>query len=715
MGIFDQQKDLEGFSDQMLVQEIEQPSGRYQRVLTMTEMERRKQMRERYEAEKAKAELAKPSIIEQRSRELQGIPSVDQSAISDQQQPQQQMASGGIVGYAHGGLPSRLPEDDALERMRRLLMQSMGDTIPESKYQSSFPYVLSRDGREGEAERMWETSDSMRLPDLPSGSSFDSILSSLRDRPQDELGGPELIPFQMEDGRTGWRPPSSLLPSPPGIREIPQTHPGSPDFGLSDLSEAGVSLGDDMYSYGGPEGDSLLAQMRKYAGMAEDSRPEIQGTPEAPASSGRGVDLLPHILPNVRLASSMARAGIGMGFNPYDSPRLLDPDVIRGRLASRNYDYPESESRDTGDMNRFLLGSSQGEPESPYDKEIDDLASTLRQYELADISSIDGLVAGARDDYAALGEFLEEAEANAGMRTAADSARIEAARQKRDAIKSTQRELANLYRTQVQKGPSSYEGELQDMRLSPEQESSERKAMALSGLGALIGGATRRQDIPEGMSSINKDLMSLNRLHRSDERDLMRELSELENIRDERNFQSNVAAIQAKGVSREASAGVANVIAIVEGDIFNRAREIRNIGLQSRLNETGDVIAARQAEAEGNARISVERAEIQSRMEQAVMALTASASTDIRRANISARASMINDLTLILKTKLESSEFRGDDDGSIASTQRMIDSLVDMAARELYRDAGIPWPEGGLGGGTGGPADVTAESLISGI
>ena len=680
MGIFDQQKDLEGFSDQMLVQEIEQPSGRYQRVLTMTEMERRKQMRERYKAEKAKAELAKPSIIEQRSKELQGIPSVDQSAISDQQQPQQQMASGGIVGYAHGGLPGRLPEND--DKIKKLLA-ALGLITPENT-RAKRPYL---DG-----------------PNYASDLSIDVGDQFSQDRPF-------MIPFDIGDGRTEWRPPSSLLPSPPGIREIPQTHPGSPDFGLSDLSEAGVSLGDDMYSYQGPEGDSLLSQMRKYSEMPENAQvgpPEEQGGPIS-SNKSRAREMLSDIFfpgggfgemlsnPNKYLAESW-RSGTNRGLE------MAGSDLYLG--LNEPFDGPESP--DTTARNRSLLGLD-NEPESPYGDEVADIANTLRQYELADELGISGLVAGARGDYAALRGSLEEAEANAGMRTAADSARIEAARQKRDATKSTQRELANLYRAQVQKGPSSYEGELQDMRLSPEQQSHELKAMALSGLGALIGGATRRQDIPEGMSSINEDLMSLNRLHRSDERDLMRELSELENIRDERNFQSNVAAIQAKGVSREASAGVANVIAIVEGDIFNRAREIRNIGLQSRLNETGDVITARQAEAEGNARISVQRAEIQSRMEQAVMALTASASTDIRRANISARASMINDLTLILKTKLESSEFRGDDDGSIASTQRMIDSLVDMAARELYRDAGLPWPEGGLGGGTGGGGSISWE------
>ena len=66
MSIIDQQAELESFSDDMLVKEAGSPSGRYPIFLLVTEIERRKNLRQRYQAQAYKAGM--PRIMELRQR-----------------------------------------------------------------------------------------------------------------------------------------------------------------------------------------------------------------------------------------------------------------------------------------------------------------------------------------------------------------------------------------------------------------------------------------------------------------------------------------------------------------------------------------------------------------------------------------------------------------------------------------------------------------------
>ena len=97
MSIISQAKDLENFSDQMLMQLGQQPDARYPGYLVVSEVQRRADLEKRYNNEKAKADAASPPpIAEQRFMGLAGAEGVDSTTM---------MAYGGglIPGYQNGG------------------------------------------------------------------------------------------------------------------------------------------------------------------------------------------------------------------------------------------------------------------------------------------------------------------------------------------------------------------------------------------------------------------------------------------------------------------------------------------------------------------------------------------------------------------------------------------------------------------------------------
>ena len=105
MSIFDKQQDLENLPDQALVQLGQQPSPQYPSYLVMAEVERRRDMRQRHEAEMAKHQAANPpDIATQRMDELGGIAGVDPAM--GQQPPPEEMAAlqGGIAGGPPPGM-----------------------------------------------------------------------------------------------------------------------------------------------------------------------------------------------------------------------------------------------------------------------------------------------------------------------------------------------------------------------------------------------------------------------------------------------------------------------------------------------------------------------------------------------------------------------------------------------------------------------------------
>ena len=115
MSIIDQQKELEYYPDEVLAQEMMQPTGIAPSFLVATEIKRRNDMRNAYQSQMNPQ--PQMSVVEEEAMELQGLPNVDPNAMQQQMMqqpmPQQQMPQGapmqmregGAVRYQEGGSP----------------------------------------------------------------------------------------------------------------------------------------------------------------------------------------------------------------------------------------------------------------------------------------------------------------------------------------------------------------------------------------------------------------------------------------------------------------------------------------------------------------------------------------------------------------------------------------------------------------------------------
>ena len=112
MSIIDQQKELEYYPDDVLAQEMMQPTGIAPSFLVATEIKRRNDMRNSYQMQTNQP--PQMSVVEEQAMELQGIPDIDpnmmqqqmmQDPMMQEQMPQNapmQMREGGDIRYQEG-------------------------------------------------------------------------------------------------------------------------------------------------------------------------------------------------------------------------------------------------------------------------------------------------------------------------------------------------------------------------------------------------------------------------------------------------------------------------------------------------------------------------------------------------------------------------------------------------------------------------------------
>lgn len=112
MSIIDQQKELEYYPDEVLAQEMMQPTGIAPSFLVATEIKRRNDMRNSYQMQMNQP--PQMSVVEEQAMELQGIPNIDpnmmqqqmmQAPMMQEQMPQNapmQMREGGSIRYQSG-------------------------------------------------------------------------------------------------------------------------------------------------------------------------------------------------------------------------------------------------------------------------------------------------------------------------------------------------------------------------------------------------------------------------------------------------------------------------------------------------------------------------------------------------------------------------------------------------------------------------------------
>ena len=136
MSIIDQQKELEYYPDEVLAQEMIQPTGIAPSFLVATEIKRRNDMRNSYEMQMNQP--PQMSVVEEQAMELQGIPNIDpnmmqqqmmQDPMMQEQMPQNapmQMKEGGSIRYQSG---QQIKYDPYLASMG-LYQNEEGDIVP---------------------------------------------------------------------------------------------------------------------------------------------------------------------------------------------------------------------------------------------------------------------------------------------------------------------------------------------------------------------------------------------------------------------------------------------------------------------------------------------------------------------------------------------------------------------------------------------------------
>ena len=131
MSLVDQQKELEYYPDEVLAQEMMQPTGIAPSFLVATEIKRRNDMRNSYQAQMNPQ--PQMSVVEEEAMELGGIANADPNAMQQQMMAQQggmppqpmpqqqmpqnapmQMAEGGTIQYeVEDGASVTVPDDEA--------------------------------------------------------------------------------------------------------------------------------------------------------------------------------------------------------------------------------------------------------------------------------------------------------------------------------------------------------------------------------------------------------------------------------------------------------------------------------------------------------------------------------------------------------------------------------------------------------------------------
>lgn len=274
MNLIEVQDKLKGLSDQQLAQEMQMPSGSAPQYMVLSELQRRQDMRKRYEAAQAQAPqttvaedaLASSGIpqgqVSQMARSMAPNSSIAQNtgiaslAQPPMQEEPQRMAGGGMVRHMYDGrgiaaLPPAVLNDPAM----RAMAVRMGKSIPE--------YLAGLDPTQAEAlvngsiarakrDRMMalEPSDAfggIKWVDDQAPGQFTPVNPSYREQTTstfpDDTAGPEaglaVEPQPLYDLSAFETLPTNIRPE--SDRQRPEPRPGALDnvtpFSLEDFAE----------------------------------------------------------------------------------------------------------------------------------------------------------------------------------------------------------------------------------------------------------------------------------------------------------------------------------------------------------------------------------------------------------------------------------------------------------------------------------------------
>jgi hypothetical protein len=129
MNIIDIQDNLKNFSEDQLINEMQRPSGNAPQFLVLSEITRRKRMRDDFNMRKA----ANEPTVAQEAVASAGVPAQGIMGMSEAMAPKAAMAQGGIGSVMSQPMKSQMPQPTSMPQDGIMAMSSGGYTRPRQK------------------------------------------------------------------------------------------------------------------------------------------------------------------------------------------------------------------------------------------------------------------------------------------------------------------------------------------------------------------------------------------------------------------------------------------------------------------------------------------------------------------------------------------------------------------------------------------------------
>lgn len=272
------------------------------------------------------------------------------------------------------------------------------------------------------------------------------------------------------------------------------------------------------------------------------------------------------------------------------APGMIDREIadLESRISSAQQDlsgYGGSAGRTSVPVGGIEMpeASPRLRPHEPYEPLLDATQDLdLMRNSLSALEGID--VAGA---YAPALAAVDRMSARAGDREERLRPFIDEIRAMGPEVEESMAALAKIYREGVQEDPSTLERELAGMRRSPEDARREKMALALSGLGSLIGGSSRLGQVAAGMGGVTREILGRDQEMRNEDRDIVTQLAGVEDARRQRNIDLRARALSTEVDSKEAARAIATQAIGLEESIMDARDNIDQITANIQTNIAG--------------------------------------------------------------------------------------------------------------------------------
>jgi len=327
MNILKVQNDLKSVPDNALIGYVQNPTGQVPSFLALSELQRRKEMRDNYKAAKPEKSTVAQDLEQQAAPQpqAQGVASLP---VPETMYQDQNFASGGIVAFDDGGEVATSRFGDWLQGIKS---SSQADLTKQDQIQRlQSEYLSLTTSPFTKITPSQSVSNKARQAEIKQQiAQLTNSAAPISTAPTAITGGPRVDTTQLPSSFTGIGVPSQLGVSPSAVNQMspppaaPTAKPSGPDFGglyqpLKDYSSDYAALYQDpagaaekdMARYNAmigedklrPELEKKLAKMEERAAKTEEQAPWMALTK---AGLGMAAGKSPYALQNIAEGATM--------------------------------------------------------------------------------------------------------------------------------------------------------------------------------------------------------------------------------------------------------------------------------------------------------------------------------------------------------------------------------------------------------------------------